>query len=279
MFEGLGFSVSELSKIRSSLYNYTSRCKDIYETENVGVCSYIPRMPSSLHAQAEMAASRAHIFHYSFHMGDVVNCAVRHKDGKDVLELMPDLTCIYKDKIEDPSYTMSEREEVINWGPNNARTVRLCLEAVSRNPEKYTVDDSHGTGYSYMLVLNMFEEDGTWLRTLAAAPWVDYFQDGILVFEPLGIAMITPFRTHKHGFGQQGKPGQQQGQAKPQQPASPSTSSRTGQPSRTGGNTVESHGGSRESAGVADNPKPAPAPGELQPLPHTLSALEAAVRM
>ena len=183
---------------------------------------------------------------------------------------------------------MSEREEVIYWGPNNARTVRLSLEAMTHNPEKYTLDDSHGTGYSYMLVLNMFEEDGTWLRTLAAAPWADYFQDGILVFEPLGIAMITPFRGRKggagkpqgSGMGQPGQPGQPAvSQAKPQQPASPSTSTRTGQPSRTGGNTVESHGGSRESAGVADNSKPAPAPGELQPLPHTLSALEAAVRI
>ena len=287
VFEGLGFSISELSKLQR-LYDFTTRCKDIYETENVGVNSYIPRMPSSVHARAELAASKSHIFHYAFHMGDVVNCAVRHKDGKDFVELFPDLTCIYKDRIDDPSYTMSEREEVIYWGPNNARTVRLSLEAMTHNPEKYTLDDSHGTGYSYMLVLNMFEEDGTWLRTLAAAPWADYFQDGILVFEPLGIAMITPFRGHKggagkpqgSGMGQPGQPGQPAvSQAKPQQPASPSTSTRTGQPSRTGGNTVESHGGSRESAGVADNSKPAPAPGELQPLPHTLSALEAAVRI
>lgn len=279
VFEGLGFSISELNKLRN-LFDFTTRCKDIYETENVGVCSYIPRVPDSVHARAEFVAGKSHIFHIPFHMGEVVNCAVRHKDGKDVLELFPDLTCIYKDRIDDPSYTMSEREEIINWGPNNARTVRLSLEAMSRNSEKYTQDDSHGTGYSYMLVLNMFEEDGTWLRTLAAAPWIDYVQDGIMVFEPLGIAIITPFQSHKHGLGQQGKPAQQQGQAKPQQPASPSTSSRTGQPSRTGGNTVESHGGSRESAGVAGNPEPAPAPaqGGLQPLPHTLSALEAIAR-
>jgi hypothetical protein len=290
VFEGLGFSVAELSKIRSSLYNYTSRCKDIYETENVGVCSYIPRMPSSVHAQAEFAASKSHIFHYNFRMGEVVNCAVRHKDGKDVLELMPDLTCIYKDKIEDPSYTMSEREEVIYWGPNNARTVRLCLEAVSHNPEKYTADDSHGTGYSYMLVLNMFEEDGTWLRTLAAAPWADYFQDGILVFEPLGIAMISPFRGRKPGPaagpGQpQGKPGQPQGQAKPQsnpQNQGPTVQSRSGQPTR--GTTTTASGGSRESAGVPANtgnpaPDAAPGPGELQPLAHTISALESVIRL
>ena len=291
VFEGLGFSVAELSKIRSSLYNYTSRCKDIYETENVGVCSYIPRMPSSVHAQAEFAASKSHIFHYNFRMGEVVNCAVRHKDGKDVLELMPDLTCIYKDKIDDPSYTMSEREEVIYWGPNNARTVRLCLEAVSRNPDKYTLDDSHGTGYSYMLVLNMFEEDGTWLRTLAAAPWADYFQDGILVFEPLGIALISPFRGRKPGPaagpGQpHGKPGQPQGQAKPQsnpQNQGPTAQSRSGQPTR---GTTTASGGSRESAGVpanTGNPAPgpgqSPAPSELQPLAHTISALEAVIRL
>lgn len=189
VFEGLGFSIAEINGL-GSLYEFTNRCKEIYETENTGVCSYIPRMPSSLHARAEFMASKAPIFHHIFRMGDVVNCVVRQKDGKPVLELLPDLVCRYRDHLEDPTYTFTEREEVIYWGPNNARTVRLSLEAVSRS-DKYTMDDVHGTEYSYMLELNMFEEDGTWLRTLATAPWVDAVKDGVIVFESLGIALIT----------------------------------------------------------------------------------------
>ena len=189
VFEGLGFSISEMNDL-GSLYEFTNRSKVIYETENVGVCSYIPRMPSSVHARAEFIASKAPVFHHFFRMGDVVNCVVRQKDSKPFLELLPDLVCRYRDHLDDPTYTFTEREEVIYWGPNNARTVRLSLEAVSRS-DKYTTDDIHGTEYSYMLALNMFEEDGTWLRTLATAPWADAVKDGVIVFEPLGIALIT----------------------------------------------------------------------------------------
>ena len=274
VFEGLGFSISELSKLQR-LYDFTSRCRDIYETENVGVCSYIPRMPSALQARAEFAASKSPVFHHPFRMGDVVNCVVRQKDGRPTIELMPDLTCIYKDRIEDPSYIMSEREEVIFWGPNNARTVKLSLEARPRS-DKFTEDDLHGTGYSYMLVLDMFEEDGTWLRTLAAAPWVDFIQDGVLVFEPLGIALISPFyfKSIPAPLPKQANPQPQQGQKPAAQSGSVST--RTGQPSRNS-TTITASGGSRESVGDASHKQAgshSPILTELQPVPHTLSALE-----
>ncbi|MBP5566576.1 MAG: hypothetical protein J6X57_03690, partial [Bacteroidales bacterium] len=70
------------------------------------------------------------------------------------------------------------------------RTVRLSQEVVPKSA-KATIDDVHHTEFSYVYVLSMFEEDGTWLRTLAEAPFVDFVQDGVVVFEPLGIALIT----------------------------------------------------------------------------------------
>jgi hypothetical protein len=320
VYEGLGFTISEISDLRR-LYQFTSRCNDIYETENVGVCTYLPRVPDAVHARAEFAAAKSPIFHYPLHMGEVVNCIVKHKDGKPEIKLTDDLVCIYKDRIEDPSYTMSEREEVIFWGPNNARTVRLGLEAAPRTGN-FTADDVYGTGFSYRIVLDMFEEDGTWLRTLAAAPWIDYIQNGIVIFEPLGIALISPFNgmygqpygqpggQHPGGFGGQqpyGQPGgQKPGQHPGQQPVQPqgnvgssvSTGNRSGQTGRSSTPVTTTQGGARNSTadapgagsgsvqalGQAPAAGPAPAPlssqaplVDLQPLPHTLSAIQGAL--
>lgn len=189
VFTGLGISVSEISRL-SSMYNYTDLCRDIIEGENVGVCSYLPPVPDMAHARAAQVAGHSRIFHQPFRMGDVVNCKVVKKGEELLLDLSKDLVCSYKDKLEDPHYTMSGGSEVIFWGPNNARTVRLSLEVVPKSA-KATIDDVHHTEFSYVYVLSMFEEDGTWLRTLAEAPFVDFVQDGVVVFEPLGIALIT----------------------------------------------------------------------------------------
>ena len=189
IFSGLGIPISDVSKL-STLYNYTDLCKDIIEGENIGVTTYLPRVPDVAHARAAKAAGHAHVFYQHFHMGDVVNCKVIKKGEELSLDLSKDLVCRYKDKIEDPHYTFSGGSELIYWGPNNARTVRLGIEVAPKSANA-TVDDVHHTELSYVYVLDMYEEDGTWLRTLAEAPFVDFVQDGVVVFEPLGIALIT----------------------------------------------------------------------------------------
>ena len=189
VFSGMGIPISELSRL-STLYNFTDLCKNIIEGENIGVTTYLPRVPSAGHARAAMTAGHSHIFHRHFRMGDVVSCKVIKKGEELTLDLSKDLVCRYKDKIEDPSYTFSGGTELIYWGPNNARTVGLSLEVVPKSA-KATIDDVHHTEFSYVYVLSMYEEDGTWLRTLAEAPFVDFVQDGVVVFEPLGIALIT----------------------------------------------------------------------------------------
>ena len=189
VFKGLGISIADLANL-NSLYNYSDLCKKIIEGENVGISTYLPYIPDAAHAREAKMASHSHIFHKSFRMGDVVSCKVRKKEDGLHLELSKDLICHYKDKIKDPSYTMSGGSEIIFWGPNNARTVRLNLEAVPKSG-KATLDDVHNTNSEYMFVLAMYEEDGSWLRNLAEAPFVDFVQDGIIVFDKLGIAVIT----------------------------------------------------------------------------------------
>ncbi|MCR5518928.1 MAG: WG repeat-containing protein [Bacteroidales bacterium] len=275
IYEGLGISIQEMNELRS-VYDFSNRTRALYEAENLGVSSYTPRIPSSVHARAEFNASRSPIFHYPFHMGEVVNCAVHEKDGKIEVELSDDLVCMFRDRISDPSYTFSEGPEVIYWGPNNARTVRLSLEAMPHSGN-YTQDDLYGTGYAYMLVLNMYEEDGSWLRTLGAAPWVDFLQDGILVFEPLGIALISPFTgldSYNKDYSHH-QPQYHQPQSHSQSPSRSQTAS------RSYGTRVS--GGARNSvagAGTANQePVSKAAPMvRFKPVPHSLSALESALR-
>lgn len=279
IYEGMGITIQEVSRLRK-LYEFQSRCTDIIEAENVGVNTYLPHVPSASHARAAFIASKSPIFNYPFRMGEVVNCVVLHKDDKIEAELTDDLVCHYKDRLDDPSYSFREGREVIYWGPNNARTVRLTLEVASHNGNQ-TKDDVHGTDYSYIINLDMFEEDGTWLRTLASAPWVDFVHDGVLIFEPLGIALISPFTGMHKGKGHPGY--QPQGKAQPAaQPMKPTIGTNRNSEANRGGSTVS--GGARNSvagAGTANTepahgPKPAPM-NSLQPLPHTLSALETAI--
>ena len=264
VFSGLGISVSEVSKL-STLYNFTNLCKDIYEGENVGVCSYLLPVPDAAHARSAQKAAHSHIFHQQFRMGDVVNCKIDRKGADMFLDLSKDLVCHYKDKLDDPSYTMSGGSELIFWGPHNARTVRLSLEAVPKSA-KSTDDDVHHTDHSYIFVLSMYEEDGTWLRTLAEAPFVDFVQDGVVVFDKLGIALITrplpkgpikivgeplphalsaleaaltvPAPGHKPGGhpGTGAKPGNQPGPGHNNHPGTSAPGNHGGTPSRPSGN-------------------------------------------
>ena len=243
-------------------------------------------------------------------MGEVVNCVVVEKDGVLKADLSDDLVMRYRDRLDDPGYSFSEGSEVIFWGPNNARTIKLNLEVASYDGNQ-TKDDVHGTGYSYVINLDMYEEDGTWLRTIASAPWVDFVQDGVLIFQPLGIALISPFAATPHGKGHPGYqpnhhvPGQYPPSAQPQnghygqgqyqtpaQPQKPAIGTNRNSEANRGGTT--STGGARNSVagagtassstgsgtgavhGAADGHH-APMHG-LQPLPHTLSALESALR-
>ena len=199
IFNGMGFNLSALTKIRT-LYDFREMVRTIYEMENIGLNSYLPPPPHTQYARQERDASRARVFRYAFRMGEVVNCSVRKKDGAATLELSKDLVLRFKDKFDDPSYTMREGEELVFWGPGNARTVGLSLEALPPS-DKYTADDLYGTGLSYRFVLSMYDEDGTWLRTLAVAPWIDYIQDGLLVFEGAGIALILPPGLRPGGLG------------------------------------------------------------------------------
>ena len=189
IYENLGITRSEVLRY-SNPRDYSRRLIEIAEGDNIGITSYQQPDMAFLRSPAARELMRAPLFRYPYRMGEVLNCSVHVRaDGIEV-DLYENLICRFDDHIEDPSYRMSGEEEIY-WGPNNARTVRLSVEPVNGNVTALE-DDITKTLTHYQIVLSLYEEDGSWLRTLARADYADYVQDGVIVFDRLGIAVVAP---------------------------------------------------------------------------------------
>ena len=252
---GLGIDPNAVSKLNNHT-DFVNRCMDIIEAENVGITSYLPIVQDGAFAYAERDASRGMIFHRPFHMGEVVNCSVKRSEGGAEVKLLPELVCHFVDKLDDPYYKM-EGDELIYWGPNNARTVGLSLIASKRGG---TQDDVHSTGLAFDLVLSLYEEDGRWMRTLAIMPFADYVGHGMIVFEGPGIALLTrdPFAPEPKGVGASGQPGAMAGGQPGAMPG--------GRPGAMPGGRPGAMPGGRPGAGAGAGPK-----GELGGAPRDKS--------
>ena len=187
VYTGLGLGGNDVARLNGAR-NFASRCKEIAEGDNIGISSYARRDDQPLfQSRQRRELMRNPVFRYPYRMGEVMSCSVHKRSDHVEVQLYQNLVCRFDDRLSDPSYSMSG-EEVIYWGPSNGRTVRLSLEPASTGMQ----DDVHETRRSYQFVLSMYEEDGSYLRTLAVAPYADYVQEGLIVFEHLGIALLAP---------------------------------------------------------------------------------------
>ena len=169
---------------------YAERVIEIAKGENIGISSYTEPDLAYLRSPAARDLMRAPLFRYPYRMGEVLNCSVHVRSEGIEVDLYENLICRFEDRIETPYYRMSGEEEIF-WGPNNARTVRLSVEPAADSALGIE-DDITGSRIRYQIVLSLYEEDGSWLRTLARADYADYIQDGVIVFERLGIAVVAP---------------------------------------------------------------------------------------
>ena len=186
---GLGLRSYELDRMYNPL-NAADRYIEIIEGENLGITGRQERPAPDLRSMRVLDdAMRLPLFRQPFGMGQVVNCKTISSDAGLNIELSDRLVCPVIDKFDEPSYEIKGLEEIY-WGPNNARTVWLSLESVRRDP-KCTLDDLFNTDSYFVIVLNLYEEDGRFLRTLGVAPALDFAADGIYVFESLGIALLA----------------------------------------------------------------------------------------
>ena len=185
---GLLLSNADLGRMKDYYYR-VKRQKEILEGENVGVNSYLPRPQQDRRATRRlMDAMRNPIFQRPFMMGDVVNCKTS-KRGDDIEITLSDiLVGHFEDRFDSPYYRM-EGEEEIYWGPNGRRSVYLNLEEAEPG-EPSMEDDVNEHGTPLKVVITLHEEDGTYLRTLGEAPAPDFIEDGVIVFEGLGLALI-----------------------------------------------------------------------------------------
>ncbi len=169
------------------------RCEQIREGENFGITSYLPRpAPELLQVRALESAMRLPIFQHRFRMGEVVNCRIASDDAGASLELSDKLVLPFEDRIENTGFTMKGEEEIY-WGPNNARTVMLSLEMVSKLKDAPgTLDDlgDRRGERKMVIVIGLYEEDGSFLRTLGVIPYLDYASHEVLVSARMGIALL-----------------------------------------------------------------------------------------
>ena len=169
------------------------RCEQIREGENFGITSYLPRpAPELLQVRVLESAMRLPIFQHRFRMGEVVNCRIASDDAGASLELSDKLVLPFEDRIENTGFTMKGEEEIY-WGPNNARTVMLSLEMVSKLKDAPgTLDDlgDRRGERKMVIVIGLYEEDGSFLRTLGVIPYLDYASHEVLVSARMGIALL-----------------------------------------------------------------------------------------
>ncbi len=197
VISGLCLSNYDLKRMQNPSYR-AKREQEIIEGENVGITSYLPHpAPRGREdARAIKETMRSPLFRHTYYLGDVVNCELR-SSGDDVEVLLSDrLVCHFIDRFPEMSYDM-EGDEEIYWGPNNSRTVAIDLEHADHSGSEFIEDDLYGSNRKYKIVLNMYEEDGRFLRTLAEAPCIDFMEDGVIVFERLGIALLNRGRGYR----------------------------------------------------------------------------------
>ena len=195
-----GLGASDLKTLRS-----WSRSRELHRKvllqQNVGICSYSPveyYEPLAEPALARMAAWP--LLRQEFLIGDVVSASFgRPKDDQLLVQIGDGLKMRFRDSFEDSDYSADGVEEIY-WGPGNRRFIKLALIPVKTekrklaSPDKATdiFDDMYRSGYAYRLAVNMYEEDGSFLRCLGESRSLGFAPGGNVLLYDLGIVLQMP---------------------------------------------------------------------------------------
>lgn len=115
VYSGLGIVSGDFDRLNDLDYR-VRRLEEIRKAENAGITSYLPRpVMDARAARVEERLLRSPIFRRAYHMGEVVNCRVKHQEHGIEVELSDMLVLPFKDRMENPRYEM-ETEEEIYWG-------------------------------------------------------------------------------------------------------------------------------------------------------------------
>ncbi len=188
-------------------YKAKDRQRKVYEMENVGVLSYsqLPALSPKERDMVNDLSRHARIFGRKFYIGDVLNCskATCNEEGnvKIKIEKNP-LHIKFVDKFDNVGYG-TEIDEDIYFGGKNDRYIGLDLIPVKIDRSKivnpaqigYLWDDIHDYNYKFYIQVNLYENDNTYVRTIAECNTISYIGENYLVLNECGLVIArTQFR-------------------------------------------------------------------------------------
>lgn len=111
------------------------------------------------------------------------------------LSVDPVLMAHYEDNYSPSSYAMTLDEPVF-WGVYGDRYIKIELEPFLLTPEEMDnpelaakvpgiVDDVFGSGYAFRLAFRLYEDDGTYVRTVGKSTGVAFGEEDIIGFRDL----------------------------------------------------------------------------------------------
>lgn len=179
--------------------------------ENVGIGSYavVPSVPADAARIVENLRRRHSIFRRSFYIGQVLPATkVVNAQGEVTLKMEPRLVRHFVDKFG--SNVTIEGDQEIWWGPTNNRYIRIDPLPIARERSKVSTpanitefwDDEDEVNYVFSLSINLYEEDGTFVRNLGIANRIDFYNDKLFFIDQLGLVFKKAASWDKYqGYG------------------------------------------------------------------------------
>lgn len=165
--------------------------------ENIGLGSYdmIPEIPAAARGAVDRFRRSYPVLRREFRMGQVLPAKKTvNSQGEVTLKIADHLTMNFIDDYS-PSNLRNEGEETIWWGPLNDRFIRLDLIATPKDMSKVSspetlsgfYDDKDMVNYVFSLAVNLYEDDGTFVRNLGTATRITYHTGHVFYIDELGL--------------------------------------------------------------------------------------------
>lgn len=183
--------------------------RSIVLNENSGLSSYEPiPIPGAAERYIRLLEDRYPVLRHLFGMGEVFTGRFNPPSGSEtaaVFDAEPVIVVPFIDHYDEVGFTNRTEEEIF-WGFDNMRYVKLDLlpfpikRSSVQDPLKvsYLWDDSAMSSFGYSIAVNLYESDGTFVRTLGVSNDITVCEPRILVLGDLGMA-FADFRPDWKG--------------------------------------------------------------------------------
>ena len=200
----LGVNSSIINDMRD-YWKVKQKFTDVELAEKTGYQSYYPAVPASLTSKEEKfleGLDRKYPFlHRNYHQGQVFNIRSLKRSEADVtVTLAPEVSARYRDHYGN-SLNL-ELIEPVFWGVHGDRYIRITpvpFKLSNSDREKPLnahgmVDDNPESPFGVRFVFSLFEDDGTFVRTLGFSERITFGGHDVFGFEDIGwvFTRMTP---------------------------------------------------------------------------------------